>query len=668
MSRYQKAAEKELRFRQVHLDFHTSEHCPVVGDNFDPDEFADTLKKANVDSVTCFARCHHGWSYHDTSIGARHPNLKRDLLAEMIEACHARNINVPVYITAGWDERSAREHPEWREIKRDGSPNGAPPLEAGWRKLCFNTPYLDYLTDYTVEVTENYDLDGIFMDIVWQNHCHCPRCLSSMEAEGLDPEKPEDMEAFACEVLERYYTKLSGAVRAVKPGIRIFHNKGNIDKGRRDLLQHFTHWEIESLPTGGWGYDHFPVTARYSHAAGVDFLGMTGKFHTSWGEFGGYKTPDALLYECNLIIAMGGKCSVGDQLHPTGAIDQETYSLIGAAYSDVKDKEPWCAGAQPVSDVAVFSVESQHSLAFNYGNPWSNADAGAARMLLEHHVMFDVIDSDSDLDRYKLIILPDEIVFDDELREKFGCYTGNGGAVLSSGTGGLDPVNGKYAIDFGADYAGESEWEQDYIVPGEIFDEVVPMAPMLMYSRAVNLKTRDCKVHAAVRPPYFNRAYDHFCSHRNTPYTTDDSPWPAVVSKKNVIHFAHRVFTAYRTHGQQYLRDMVMSMLDVLCPVRQAEVHMPSGGRMTFMRQEKQNRSILHLLYAVPMHRGENIDVIEDIIPLYNIPCHVYSKKKPEKVYLAPSGEKIEFSWSNNLLTFFVPEVYRHAMIVIEYG
>ena len=54
-----------LRCRQVHLDFHTSPHIEGVGAAFDPDHFAATLAAAHVDSVTCFARCHHGWIYYD---------------------------------------------------------------------------------------------------------------------------------------------------------------------------------------------------------------------------------------------------------------------------------------------------------------------------------------------------------------------------------------------------------------------------------------------------------------------------------------------------------------------------------------------------------------------------------------------------------------------------
>jgi hypothetical protein len=38
----------KLRFRQIHLDFHTSEQIPGIGSRFDPEEFAETLARANA--------------------------------------------------------------------------------------------------------------------------------------------------------------------------------------------------------------------------------------------------------------------------------------------------------------------------------------------------------------------------------------------------------------------------------------------------------------------------------------------------------------------------------------------------------------------------------------------------------------------------------------------
>jgi hypothetical protein len=107
--------ETELRFRQIHLDFHTSEFIESVGSNFDPDEFAETLVKANVNSITCFARCHHGWLYFDTKAfpERKHSHLQKELIPRQIQACHQRGIRVPIYLTVQWDHYTAPRHPEW---------------------------------------------------------------------------------------------------------------------------------------------------------------------------------------------------------------------------------------------------------------------------------------------------------------------------------------------------------------------------------------------------------------------------------------------------------------------------------------------------------------------------------------------------------------------------
>ena len=161
-----------MRFRQVHLDFHTNATIPGIGSKFDPKAFAKAYKDAYVDSVTIFSKCHHGVSYHPTKVGKQHPHLDFDLTRAQLDALHAVGINAPVYLTATWDELAAFEHPEWRALSPDGSypmfrsdhGNGV-----GWAFLDFSTPYLDYLCAQTEEAMERYpDADGIFMDISFQ--------------------------------------------------------------------------------------------------------------------------------------------------------------------------------------------------------------------------------------------------------------------------------------------------------------------------------------------------------------------------------------------------------------------------------------------------------------------------------------------------------------------
>ena len=69
-----------MNFRQVHLDFHTSEKIDGIGSCFSKEQFQDALKRGHVNSITVFSKCHHGWAYHPSEANEMHPGLKFDLL------------------------------------------------------------------------------------------------------------------------------------------------------------------------------------------------------------------------------------------------------------------------------------------------------------------------------------------------------------------------------------------------------------------------------------------------------------------------------------------------------------------------------------------------------------------------------------------------------------
>lgn len=415
-----------MNYRQVHLDFHTSEAIEGVGEAFDPAQFREMLKLGHVNSITLFSKCHHGWSYHPTKANRMHPHLNFDLLGAQIKAAHEIGVKTPVYISAGFDEKYARTHREHLVRTANETIVGTPDfMRPGYHKLCLNTPYLDILLEQVREVCENYDADGIFLDIVSVQPCYCPTCMTELEEAGGDPNCREDVMAQAERVYAHYVKRVREMVDSVKPGLPVFHNGGHIRRGRRDLAFSNTHLELESLPTGGWGYDHFPLSAAYARTLGMDFLGMTGKFHTSWGEFGGYKHPNALRYETSLSAATGAKCSVGDQLHPSGRMDPATYSIIGAAYSELEAKEPWLDGYRNLADIAVLGIEALNNYFEEKGLPPvgdDTPDRGCARILLEEHYLFDYIDCEASLEPYRLLILPDSAILDEALAEKLRAY------------------------------------------------------------------------------------------------------------------------------------------------------------------------------------------------------------------------------------------------------
>ena len=96
------------------------------------------------------------------------------------------------------------------------------------------------------------------------------------------------------------------------------------------------------------------------------------------------------------------------------------------------------------------------------------------------------------------------------------------------------------------------------------------------------------------------------------------------------------------------------------------DVKIPDRAVVTYTRQEEEKRNILHLLFAHTTVRGENTEVIEDTIPLYNVDCSVKKEAKPSRVILEPQGKELPFEYNNGNIKFTVPEVDIHQMIVIE--
>lgn len=651
-----------MRFRQVHLDFHTSGKIDGIGIGFNKEQFQEALKRGHVDSITLFSKCHHGYAYHPTKVHQMHPHLDFDLLGAQLEACREIGVNAPVYISAGLDEKEAVVHPEWLTRNPDESTMGNPNFTVpGYHLLCYNTGYMELLLAQIEEVMQRYNPCGIFLDISAVRPCVCASCRKSMEEQGLDPEVPEDVLKMGEQTYKNYCEKTREIIHKYNPNATIYHNGGHTIRGRRDLMHYNTHLELESLPTAGWGYDHFPMSAAYARTTGMDFLGMTGKFHTSWGEFGGYKHPNALRYEVALSIACGAKCSIGDQAHPSVKMNMATYDLIGAAYSEVEKKEKWCDNVTTVADIALLS----HEAAMLYSIQKEElGDTGASRILLEGKYLYDIIDTQADLSKYKLVILPDEIRLNDELAGKLNKYIENGGKVLASGESGLKLDEDSFALDFGAEYISKSPFKPNYFVPGEKFE--MPHTEYVMYGQGHYVSALDGKVVAQSEDSYFNRTTKHFCSHQHAP-NKPGALHDAVVITDKTAYIGWNVFSDYAEKGALCAKRLVTNVIEMLIGKEKTlSTNLPDRGIVTLMDQTGENRLVNHLLFSYTTLRGKSTEIIEDIVPLYNVEASIRLDKEPSNVYLAPQMEKLPYEYKNGVLSYTVPKLELHQMVVID--
>jgi hypothetical protein len=671
---------EELRFRQIHMDFHTSEKIPSVGENFDAEDFAETLDRARVNSVSCFARCHHGMLYYDSKRFPElvHPNLKhKNMLMEQIDACHKRGIRVPVYTTIQWDYHMSRLHPDWCCMTADGGlvegceDEISKIYEAGfYRTLCVNNPeYRQFLKDHIADffdVLTPERIDGVFLDIVNVVDCSCEHCVKGMLEKGYNPEVKEERVKYATQMLKEFRLEMSAFIRKLKDSVSIFYNAGHVGPTVVDAKDAYTHWELESLPSGEWGYTHFTNTVRYARTTGLDYVSQTGKFHTMWGDFHSFKNVEALQYECFRMLAYNSKCLIGDQLNPDGAMSQPVYDLIGSVYREVEKKEPWCTGAKALTDIAVVTDEWQE-LKAQCGGSVSAPVNGVCAMLDEMGYQFDIVDNNSDWSSYKVLILPDVIWFDEALAQKAEEYVKAGGKLLATGKSGLNKEHTKFMLtSLGVKYVEEAPYSPDFFMPNELIGHNLPATEHVMYHKGELVEATSGQVLAETCVPYFNRTWRHFCSHRHTP-SSHEKGYPAVVKNDGCIYFIHPLFSIYQDMHPKWCREIFRDALDMLLPEPLIRHSGPTTMVVTLNEQSDKERYILHALHYIPIKNCDYLYTIEDIIPLYNIDFSVKTEKKVKGVRMVPEGREIAFSQNKDRVEFCIDKINGHQMVELSF-
>lgn len=656
----------KLSPRQVHLDFHTSPLIKGIGKNFSKENFQEALKLGNLSSITIFAKCHHSQCYYPTKVGTMHPGLDFDLLGAELEAAHEIGVRAPIYITAGWSAEDARKHPEWLARNKDGSPHtrnyDITAKETDtipnccWLDLCLNDgSYCQHIYDLTEEICDRYkDIDGLFYDICFhQEACYCDECVAGMKAMGLDPDNEAEARQYTIFKRQEWMRKCREILYKKHPGATIFFNSGGADPYRPQYHCGSTHFELEDLPTAWGGYDKMPPTASYFANTGKDYLGMTGKFHTEWGEFGGFKTGEALKFEAAAMLTYGARCSVGDQLHPDGLMDLDTYRNIGVAYHYTEKIEDYCLDGKKVTNLGIYLSGNEDS------------DSGCEKLLLETQNDFNIV-YNNNFDPFDLVVFPDCVKLDEEGKAALNAYMARGGKVIFTGSSLVE--NDKFIIDAGAEYKGISQFDRDYLKVGEEISDNMVSSPMLMYGCARVIENKDAQVLAEVLDPMFSRTYGHYCSHRNTPYDRSAPRKPAAVRKGNVIYIAHDICRMYKEFGSVYQKRYFINCLNLLYTDKILTADMGySGGRASLMEQPQNKRYALNLLYASPIKRNI-IEVIEDLPPIYDIPVSLRTDKNITRVWSPVDDEDIPYMMTQNGISFTVPKVQCHNLIVIEYA
>lgn len=658
-----------MKFRQMHMDFHNPAYVENIGKDFDKAKFQKFLKKSRVNAVTLFGRCMYGYCYYYSEVFERHPHLERDLLRGEIEACNEIGVETAIYLSAGFDQNLLMQHPDWALVSEMHREPTLEHVSSSVLLICLNNE--EYMSKLLAQIDEVIRLfptnKRIFLDIVNIWPCVCDRCRASMEKEGLDCTDPEDVRAFAKKIFDSYLKRVGE--RAAQSGckIEIFHNSGHIPKGNYNFLNVNSHFEMESLPTGGWGYDHFPLSAKYVQNLGKEYLGMTGRFHRTWGEFGGYKHPDALVYETSLNLALGAKCSIGDHMNYNGTIEENVARMVEKSYRIVEKKEKWCDDVENIADIALLSAEAEYNLSHpdaEIASARSESDIGCFRLLKEGKYLFTVIDSEMDFSPYRAIIVPDGIRLRDKTVKKLKEFSARGGKIIAFGDSVLQ--DGDFVLDFGA-RGGEMLPPKNYFT--NLFD-----IPSL--AKTEFLMTEPCYRIEAERPlAYLNDIwYDRAKGKSGSTFHMPPKKQfvsPFICEGADGIYVAGNLCRDYFANGSLAVAETFFYLCDKVLGKKTLQTDLPTAAVVTMQHSKKLGCDVLHLLYAPVIREGNGLGVIRELLPLLHTRVCLRLKKKPASMRRVPSGSEMPFSAEKEgedwVVRFTVSRFTCHLMIEICY-
>ena len=107
--------------------------------------------------------------------------------------------------------------------------------------------------------------------------------------------------------------------------------------------------------------------------------------------------------------------------------------------------------------------------------------------------------------------------------------------------------------------------------------------------------------------------------------------------------------------------------IDLLLVAPVLRVTGPTTLQASVLEQREERRTIVHLLHYIPERRGQDFDVIEDVIPVEDITVSLRAPGRVSAARLVPQGQELRLTrQQDGRVSVVVPRVVGHQMIAFE--
>ena len=604
MNRYQAGLRRML------VDMHVPDWDPGFLAEYEPKVMADLYERANLTSVMLYCNSHIGLCNWPTKVGKMHAGLGgRDIVGELLTELDERGIATCAYFSVVFDNWAVETNPDWRQRTAKGF-DAQERVRYGFN--CMNHPdYRAYVRDLLSELLTSYRFDAIFFDMVfWPLQCECEHCVGRFgrdvpqTVDWTTPDWPA-WQAAREEWADEFAAELAGIARALVPEIATTHNlaPGLADFAIAQPLRGSRHDTFVAGDLYGDRYEQLFVTKLSQHLTETRPAEFMTSRCVNLADHVRTKREDEMALAAAAATAMGSGFLFIDAIDPAGTANEHVFDRIGRIFARTAPYES-LLGGEPVEDVAVyFSVDSQIDFAQQGADisaiqrmgttyPHGVSAQGACRALQRARLPFGVITRKQlgDLDRWKVLVLPNVLRMDAEEIAAIRAYIASGGRVYASkwtslvDTAGARRDDFGLAQQFGASIDGEEDGRQVFVRPvaADVAEALLPQSHLSISVRSnaplcglPRLRAAGATVLAARTLPYgypsAGTLRDHrFASiHSSPPW--DDTDDPMIVRNGNVVYSVSDIEALDAEANESLFVHLVRSLLGA--PTWSAEAH-----------------------------------------------------------------------------------------------
>ncbi len=656
-----------------------------IATRFEPKRLIKAFVKARINVAVIFAKCQYGNFYYNTKIGHKHTGLgDLDFLGEMINHAHKNDIRVIAYYSNMWDTEAARLRPDWMAEEADGRYS-----YNRWPTMSLLSPYRDLVHSHLTELTSNYEIDGIWSDILSDLPTFDRYTRDRYEADFGEPMPRSSKEAGWLKMVrwqqDRLYEYLDGCYKLVK----------NIRPETAYIINFYG--APYALPSQGLSFKHLPLSdmgstegytewqglifpsfaARYMRSGmdGKPFEVLTGRFVHTW-DFT-VRPLAQMRFEAFSVVANGGAVSIDDEPYQDGQLEPAVYANIENIYSEIERRESALHGAEPLRYAALYVSQKVRELdeVLNRAkapsaaltlesniNP-SDSDLlpawmGTFKALTEAHIPVEIVDdrpeSLATLSQYKVVYLSNILTLSAAEVDALRTYVTNGGAVIATGATSLYDEWGNrlpnFALAdlFGVDFLKRGEFTFPYLqIHDSPFSEGLIRRPLPHYMAMWEVRVNeDVQVAATRRNPLIETSGQTYY-HNNQPPPDADTGEAVIVyrnyGKGRVIYCAALPESNFARLGHEPYRRLIANMMiwaaGMLPPVR------AEGLLNTEIITNRLGKDlIVHLVTGFPQRsvrfgQHRTSDTIEEVVLIPNV--RLIIPHTTSAVYRVPSGEAL---------------------------